>query len=934
MYIYVKIICMKKIDKLEKIGILFLFIILVVFMVIVPSINTNINVGKLIINEVMLVNNNTIKDKYGKYSDYIEIYNGNDYDINLYGYFLTDNMKETRKWKFPDVTIKANDYLLVFASGKDNCEDELHTNFKLDSKGETIALSDSRARVISKVYVRESLKDTSYGYNGENYVYYYVGSPRLINDGKYSDELIYEENSNYQLEITEYMTNNISYKKSFNNKFYSLIEIHNKDDRDINLKGFYLTDKEDNNIKYVFPDIEIKKDDYLIVYASGLDRVSENEIHTNFKLNNNDGVLVFSDPNKALIQKIRLEKLDANMSMGLYKDKWHIYSKPTLGSINTLDYGQKDIKKLVAINEVSIYPNEAVELHNLTDSDIKLSNYELSDKSGVKYKLDGYTIKSNGYLILNEKTLGFGINNSNEILYLTFDGQIIDTFDVNKLTGNISTGITDNKKVYYKNITLGSKNSNVIYSGFSNSPIFNIDGGYVDKGTEVTISTNDNSEIYYTTNGSFPNKNSTKYTKPIIINQTMVIKAISYKDGYIESDIVSRTFKTDRKHDIAYVSISSSYDNLFGGYGLLSNYTSNAEKKVSVEFYEASGKLGISFDADAKISGMDSRKEPQKSISLYLRKKYGQNFVNYPFFETNDYHEYSSILLRNAGEDPKGVRIMDAAISRIIDKEMDIDVQAYRPVAVYINGSYYGMYNLREKLNGDYVESKFNIDNDNISLIKYSTPVKGNTSDYNKIVNYINNHNPASSEVYEYIKTQIDVEELINYMIVESFFGNTDLGNIRYWKAENGKWRWMLYDMDWSLWNMGLDMGYPIKSGRIPTATYLYSAIGITRKLYQNKEFKDLYLKSVAKYLKSTFKPERMNKIVDDLAKEIENEMTYHIARWGSSYGRLSSMWLWKNNIKNFKNTLTTRYNRVINNLKIYFNLSNNEYQTYFGDLK
>ena len=925
---------MKRINRLEKLSILLLFIVLVVLMILVPNMNTDINTGKLIINEVMLVNNNTIKDKDGKYNDYIELYNGNDYDVNLYGYYLTDSMKETRKWQFPDITIKANDYMVIFASGKDLKEDELHTNFKLDSKGETIALSNSSAKVISKVYVKETYKDTAYGYNGKEYVYYYVGTPGKENSGDYTKDPIYELKNDYKLEITEYMTNNLSYKKSFDDKYYSLVEIHNIDDRDINLKGFYLTDKEDNITKYTLPDVTIKKDDYIIVYASGKDTVFEDEIHTNFKLNNNDGLLILASPNKAIIDKVNLEKLDGNTSNGIYKDKWHVYSNPTFGKENTSDYGKKDVKKDVNINEVSIYPKEAIELYNTTDSDIKLTNYVISDKGGGKYKLDNYTIKKNGYLVLSKGTLGFAINNTNEILYLSNSGQVIDTFEVGRLAGSISKGISDGKKVYYKNITLGSKNSNTVYKGFSNTPIFNIDGGYVEKGTEIKINTNDDSVIYYTTNGSFPNKNSTKYTKPIKIEKNTVIKAISYKDGFIESNVVSRTFKTDRKHDVAFISISSDYNSLFGGYGLLTNWTSNAEKKVSVEFYENDGKFGTSFIANAKLSGMDSRKEPQKSISLYLRKKYGQSFVNYPFFETNDYHKYSSLLLRNAGEDPKGVRIMDAAISRIIDGEMDIDAQAYRPVAVYINGSYYGLYNLREKLNGDYVESKFGIDNNSISLIKYYSAVQGSSKDYNKIVNYINSHNTANKDVYEYIKTQIDVQELANYWIVESFFGNTDLGNIRYWKAKNGKWRWMLYDMDWSLWNMGLDMGYPIKSGRIPAATYLSSSIQITRKLYKNREFKDMYLKSLAKYLKETFKPSRMKKIVDDLTKEIEKEMKYHINRWGSKYSNLYSMSRWKSNLSNFKSTLTTRYNRVVNNLRSYFNLSNSEYKKYFGDLK
>lgn len=925
---------MKRIQRIEKISIIGLFILLIVLMIIVPNMNTDINTGKLIINEIMLVNNNTIMDKYGKYSDYIELYNGNDYDVNLYGYFLTDSMKETRKWTFPDVTIKAHDYMVIFASGKNTYDSELHTNFKLDSKGETVALSNSSAKVISKVYVKETLKDTSYGYNGKEYVYYYNGTPGKENIGEYTLEPIYEIKSDYKLEITEYMTNNLSYYVSHNEKVYNVIEIYNNDNKDINLKGFYLTDKEDNLTKYTFSNVVIKKGEYLVLYASGLNSIINDEIHTNFKLNDNDGVIILSSPNKAIIDRVTLQKLDGNMSYGLYQGKWHIYSSPSIGSVNTKDYGVKEQNKAIIINEVSIYPSEAIELYNISDEDINLTGYSISDKSGKKYNFKNQIIKKNGYLVLYERTLGFSINNTNEVIYLMHNGQIIDTFNVDRLTGGISTGITNGVKVYYKSITLGSSNSKETYEGFSATPIFNVDGGYVESGSEITLTTNDGSTIYYTTNGSFPNKNSTKYTKPIKIDKTMVVKAISYKDNYLESSIISRTFKTNRVHDIAYVSISSDYNSLFGGSGLLTNYTSNAEKKVSFEFYEKDGELGTSFMANAKLSGMDSRKEPQKSISIYLRKRYGESFVNYPFFSKNDYHEYSSLLLRNAGEDPKGVRIMDAAISRILDGEMDIDKQAYRPVAVYLNGSYYGLYNLREKLNGDYVESKFGIDNDEIDLIKYRTPVKGSTSEYNKLVNYINSHNPANSDVYEYLKSQIDVNELANYWIVESFFGNTDLGNIRYWRSTNGKWRWMLYDMDWSLWNMGLDMGYPIKGGTVPAATYLSSSISIIRKLYQNKEFKDLYLKSVAKYLKTTFKPDRMNKIVDELAKEIENEMTYHIKRWGASYSRLSNMTLWKNNLKNFKNTLSTRYNRVVGNLKSYFNLSSSEYNKYFGDLK
>lgn len=926
---------MKRVKIIEKLSILLLFILLVILMIIVPNMNTDINVGGLIINEVMLVNNSTIADKYGNYSDYIEIYNGNDYDVNLYGYYLTDSMKDTKKWSFPDVNLKSGEYLVIFASSKNTTIDgEIHTNFKLDSKGETIALFNSSGKVLSKISVKETYKDTSYGYDGEKYIYYYNGTPGKKNTGDVSEEPIMEINNDYKLKITEYMTKNVNTLKSYDGKFYSLIEIYNADNKDINLERFYLSDKESNFAKYSLPNVELKKGEYIVIYASGLNTYEKNEIHTNFKLSDEDGIIILSSPNKSLVDKVSIMKLDSGLSYGLYEDKWHLYSKTSFGKENKDDYLSGEISNSIQINEVSIYPKEGIELHNTSSDEVSLSGYTLSDKSGKTYKFTSQKIKGNGYLVLYSNSLGFSINNNSEELFLMKDNVLVDSFSVHKLVGNISTGLSDGKKVYYKNITLGSGNSSTKYSGFSENPSFSIDGGYLEKNKQVTLSTSDGSTIYYTTNGSFPSNKSTKYTGPITISKNTVIKAISYKDGFIESDIVSRTFITNRKHDVMFVSISTPSDNLFGGSGLLSNYTSNAKKKVSVEFYESDGSFGTSFLADMKLSGMDSRKEPQKSMSLYMRKRYGLNKVTYPFFQDMEYNTYSSLLLRNSGEDPKNVRIMDGALTRILKGQMDIDMQEYRPVVVYLNGSYYGLFSLREKLNADYVESKFGLDKNKLNFIKYSAALHGSNKGYNSLVSYIKSHNTTNSDVYNYLKTQIDMQELINYWIVESFYGNTDLGNIRYWQEKSGKWRWMLYDLDWSLWNTSLDMGYPTKSGRVPAATYLSSSIAIVRNLYKNKEFKDLYLKSLAKYTKETFKPDRMNKIVDELASEIASEMPYHIKRWQGKYPGLSSVNSWKNNVSSFKKSLTNRYNKVKNNLRSYFNLSSSEYNKYFGDLK
>ena len=139
----------------------------------------------------MSSNKVTTTDNYGKYSDYIEIYNGYDYEINLKDYYLSDDNFNLKKWSFPDITIKPNDYLVVYATGKDSYEDGIvHTNFKLSQSGEVLTLSNKKANPLSRIYYAKTAPDTSYGYNGKDYVYYYTSTPGTINSLNYSKESV------------------------------------------------------------------------------------------------------------------------------------------------------------------------------------------------------------------------------------------------------------------------------------------------------------------------------------------------------------------------------------------------------------------------------------------------------------------------------------------------------------------------------------------------------------------------------------------------------------------------------------------------------------------------------------------------------------------------------------------------------------------------
>ncbi|NQU22560.1 MAG: CotH kinase family protein, partial [Candidatus Nealsonbacteria bacterium] len=127
-----------------------------------------LDAGPLYISEFMAVNDSTLADEDGDYSDWIEIQNPGNTTVDLDGWYLTDNEAELTKWQFPRVTLAPDERLLVFASDKDRADPlgELHTNFKLSGDGEYLALVRADGSTISHEYAPEYPQqhaDVSYG---------------------------------------------------------------------------------------------------------------------------------------------------------------------------------------------------------------------------------------------------------------------------------------------------------------------------------------------------------------------------------------------------------------------------------------------------------------------------------------------------------------------------------------------------------------------------------------------------------------------------------------------------------------------------------------------------------------------------------------------------------------------------------------------------
>ncbi|NLA76727.1 MAG: hypothetical protein GX851_02655, partial [Clostridiales bacterium] len=208
----------------------------------------------------------------------------------------------------------------------------------------------------------------------------------------------------------------------------------------------------------------------------------------------------------------------------------------------------------------------------------------------------------------------------------------------------------------------------------------------------------------------------------------------------------------------------------------------------------------------------------------------------------------------------------------------DIDTMAYQPVIVYVNGQYYGIYDLREKVDEEYLANHRGIDPDNIDLIKGSNIVlEGSMDEYRKIRDFVINNSMAVEANYQKACEKIDMDSQMNFWICETFFGNTDPWNIKFYceKTENGKWKWILYDLDWGLWNSTY-----YSTNMFSSLIGKHGAGTLIRNLLENPGFKQKFLSTYNTYLDTIFATDRMLSIFEPMVKELEPEMPRHIQRW------------------------------------------------------
>ena len=922
--------------------------------------------GAVRINELMVDNTDSIADSSGDKSGWAEICNVSDEPVSLDGYFITDNPSNSAKWRFPDVTLAPEEYIIVFLSGKDIIDGELHTNFRLNKQEKGLWLINPAGALEDKIQWRDTPPESfSMGRNAQGgFVYFGLPTPGEPNGENGVESLEYSVVSTLgDIRINEFLIGNKYSRIDGDGDRTAWAELYNASAQTISLADYAISDNKSSPAKWRFPNVEIEPGEYLVVFLSGKNKkVSKSELHTSFVLSKNDKELMLTNLRDMEYEITVLpDTLIDNVSYGRAADdieKWVYFAQPTPGQQNTTK-GFEDIFNVAALDGDGIWINEVsavsyaksgkldwIEIANGGDGDISLKGYYLSDNDNnpYKWKVPDVTVPAGGYAVIyasskpsvqsgKHNIAKLGVTYTGELLMLSSpEGNTLDVFETGVLRPDVTSGRASGDysgaRVFFQTPTPGDANKDEI-SSYAQKPMFSRPGGYA-QGTvmlEMKCGTPE-AKIYYTLDGSKPTRSSNLYTGPVKLNNTAVVKAVSYAENSLKSEMMVATYIFDEKYTVPVVCLSANPRDFSKAYNVTERKDRN-EQEGYIEFYESDGTLGVAFPAGMRASGSGTLKHAQKSLKLYLRGGYGQSSVTYPFFKDFPYVTFESLTLRSSGQDKEFARVRDA-FCHMASREMDVDYAEYRLVVLYVNGQYFGLYDLRENQNAAYYAYRYNTISDNIERIRWNKDALDGTADEILAVrSFARSYNMANEDNFAEFCKKVDAQAAMDYLIAETFFCNSDMFNQKYSRAVDYsfKWRFVLFDFDHCMFdsNRSLLRRFFDPKGVLTAHGYITN-MDIQCALLQNPGWKEAFIERYAYVLNNIYTKDKLLALFDEMTAEMEPEMEKHIRKWGWP----RSVTRWKSDVKELRGFLEVRTQNVKKHLKDFFKLSSDRMDELF----
>jgi gliding motility-associated-like protein len=567
-----------------------------------------------------------------------------------------------------------------------------------------------------------------------------------------------------------------------------------------------------------------------------------------------------------------------------------------------------------------------IELFNAGASSVDLTGYYLSDNDNnlQKWMIPSGSIAAGGYKMVFCSGRGvvsgtqyhpnFSITQTdNEWVILTLpNGNVADSLQISRMTQeNHSIGRQTNGSgpfVLYTTPTPNASNTGFV-PFYVPKPVMSVTHGFYSGPQSITITCTDpTAEIRYTTNGSTPTATSTLYASPIAVNTTTVVRARAFKVGNPNSFVESNTYFINVDHTMPVISVGgqSVFDLIANGIGFTGNF------KGFFEMYEEDNSFVSEGDGHYNKHGNDSWAYDQRGFDFVCRDQMGYNGdIDHQIFPEKSRDEFQKIILKPAANDnypfENGAHIRDAYVHTLSQKaKLNMDERTWRPCIVYLNGQYWGVYEIREKIDdADFTEIYNNQDEYNIQYLKtwggtweeYGAP--NALANWNTLKNYIATNNMGNAAAWQNVDTTLNWQSMVDYFVLNSYIVSQDWLNYNtaWWRGRNPsgdkkRWRYTLWDMDASFGHYVNYTGVPdVTSNADPCNVEGLPNPGgqghteILEKLVNEQPIvEQYYITRYADLINTYLSCNYMNFLLDSMINEIQPEMNAQIAKWGGTY--------------------------------------------------
>lgn len=321
------------------------------------------------------------------------------------------------------------------------------------------------------------------------------------------------------------------------------------------------------------------------------------------------------------------------------------------------------------------------------------------------------------------------------------------------------------------------------------------------------------------------------------------------------------------------------------------------------------GEMRLEQDCGIRIHGARSRSFMQKGFTLYARKEYGDKYFRYPFFEGNGIDKYKRLVLR-----PWMASWSDAGVEDWICQQLanplGCDNLATRPVVLFLNGEYWGVYFMEEKADEHYINEHYGFDDEDVDLLSdwgFSVD-NGNADDWRGFYEWVQDADLSRQEDYQYFASKVDVDAFLDYMLLEVFVSNVDWpsNNVRQWSVLGSPWRWIFFDGDAALSDRRENseiLGYITCDDSSMTYPASPRSSLLFRKLLANEDFRHISVDRFSKLIFHYWNYASTAPLLEEISDKVSSEVEYQSARFSSPL----SVSNWRGKIRNIDSYLKSR---------------------------